>query len=87
MYPPHQPQWPQQHYPQPPQNDPVKAAATRALIMSLIAVPLCCAKWAGDKGIASALKDDLKKNYETAASKKLRELSDGKLRLGFSPLD
>jgi len=44
-------------------------------------------KWAGDKGIASALKEDLKKNYETAASKKLRELTDGKLRLGFSPLD
>jgi hypothetical protein len=44
-------------------------------------------KWSGDKAMASALRSDLKKNYEAAASKKLRELTDGKLRLGFSPLD
>lgn len=39
----------------------------------------------GAEGVFDAA--DLKKNYESAASKKLREMTDGKLRLGFSPLD
>lgn len=44
-------------------------------------------KFAGDKAVGEALKKDLKKNYESAASTKLRDMTDGKLRLGFSPLD
>lgn len=44
-------------------------------------------KWAGDKSVAEALHADLQKNYEAAAGKTLRDLTDSKLRLGFSPLD
>ncbi|MGZ3421358.1 MAG: DUF4190 domain-containing protein [Polyangiales bacterium] len=44
-------------------------------------------KYAGDKELATALSADLKKNYETAATAKIKDLTGGKLRLGLSGLD
>jgi hypothetical protein len=44
-------------------------------------------KYAGDKELATALSADLKKNYENAATAKIKDLTGGKLRLGLSALD